>query len=126
VIVADDDALVREQIRRALIGTPDLQLVGSARDGAEAWTIALELSPDVLVLDDRLPIVDGLRVLARLRAEAPDIRIVMYVQDPATCLTAAELGAAGCVTKGGAPDALVTAIRASGSSTRERFPRRTP
>ena len=119
VIVTDDDASVRERIRRALNATTDLELIATARDGAEAWRAALELRPDVLVLDDRMPIADGLGVLARLRREAPEIRIVMYVENPANCIDAAQLGAAGCVSKGWPPDALLSAIRAAASPVRD-------
>jgi len=119
VIVADDDASVRERIRRALSAAADLELIAMARDGAEAWRTALELSPDVLVLDDSLPIVDGLDVLARLRTEAPDIRIVMHVENPANCIDAAELGATGCVSKGWPLDALLSTIRAAGGAARD-------
>ncbi len=125
VIVADDDASVRQRIRRAINTAPDLELIATARDGSEAWGTALELRPDVLVLDDRMPIVDGLGVLARLRREAPDIRIVMYVENPANCLEAAEFGAAGCVPKGWPLDALLSAIRTSGAEARDGPRRRT-
>jgi DNA-binding NarL/FixJ family response regulator len=114
VIVAHHDASVRQQIRQALDATPDLELIATARDGPEAWSSALELRPDVLVLDDRLPIVDGRSVLTRLRTEAPDIRVVMYVESSTACRDAVELGACGCVRKGAPLDDLFTTIRASG------------
>jgi len=115
VVVADDDASVRAVIRRALREEPDLELAGTARDGAEAWRTALDLSPDVLVLDDNMPAAGGLHVLARLRLERPDIKIVMYVTDAATCAGASALGAAGCVAKSESIETLVSAIRAAGS-----------
>ncbi|MDP9281686.1 MAG: response regulator transcription factor [Chloroflexota bacterium] len=119
MIVADDDVSVREQVRRALNDAPDLELIATARDGAEAWRYALELSPDVLVLDDT--IVDGLGLLARLREEAPDVRIVMYVENPTNCIEAAEMGADGCVAKDWPLDALLSMIRRSGTAARNRL-----
>ena len=110
-IVADDDAFVRERIRGALSEAPDIELIATARGGAEALRIALELRPDVLVLDDNMPIVGGLAGLARLQSEAPEIRVVMYVESPGNCIDAAAMGAASCVIKGWPLDALVWAIR---------------
>jgi DNA-binding NarL/FixJ family response regulator len=123
VIVADGDASVRQQIRYALDATPDLELIATARDGPEAWSSALELRPDVLVLDARLPIVDGRSVLMRLRTEAPDIRIVMYVESSAACRDAVDLGASGCVRKNAPLDILLSAIRASDPRAKPRVPR---
>lgn len=113
VIVADDDASVRQRVRQALNATSDLDLIAMVRDGGEAWRAALEMMPDVLVLDDAMPIAGGLDVLTRLRTEAPQIRIVLHVDDPANCIDAAQLGAAGCAGKGMPLDALLSAIRAS-------------
>jgi DNA-binding NarL/FixJ family response regulator len=123
VIVADGDASVRQQIRYALDALPDLELIATARDGPEAWSSALELRPDVLVLDDQLPIVDGRSVLTRLRTEAPNIRIVMYVKSSAACRDALDLGASSCVRKNAPLDALFAAIRASGPRAAPRVPR---
>src|SRR6266545_6000426 len=99
---------LEKRVRRAPSATTDLELIATARDGAEAWRCALELTIDALVLDDSMPIVDGLGVLARLRGEAPDVRIVIHVENPANCIDAAELSAAGCVTKGWRLEALLS------------------
>jgi DNA-binding NarL/FixJ family response regulator len=111
VIVADDDASVRDDIRRALAEMTDLELVGTARDGAEAWNLTHELQPDVLVLDDAMPIANGLHVAARLRTELPLLRIVMYVSAPENCLEAASIGAAACISKGGPLEELLAVLR---------------
>jgi DNA-binding NarL/FixJ family response regulator len=113
VIVADDDASVRDDIRRALAGMTDLELVGTARDGAEAWNLVLQLQPDVLVLDDAMPIANGLDVASRLRMELPMLRIVMYVSAPENCLQAAAIGAAACISKGRPLEELLAALRGS-------------
>lgn len=113
VIVADDDASVRDDIRRALAEMTGLELVGTARDGAEAWNLALELQPDVLVLDDAMPIASGLDIAARLRTELPMLRIVMYVSAPENCLEAASVGAAACISKGRPLEELLAALRGS-------------
>jgi DNA-binding NarL/FixJ family response regulator len=119
VIVADDDTSVRDQLRRALAEMSDLELVGTARDGAEAWNLALELQPDVLVLDDAMPIANGLDVASRLRTELPMLRIVMYVSAPENCLEAASLGAAACISKGRPLEELLAALRGSDVEARQ-------
>jgi DNA-binding NarL/FixJ family response regulator len=116
VVIAVADASIRARIRGALDATTDLALVAAARDGSEAWGIAVTLSPDVLLLDERLPIMSGLEVLARLQSEMPSMQIVMYVDSPPTCIDAVELGAAGCIPKGWPLDALLSTIRAAGSA----------
>ncbi len=116
MVIAVEGASIRARIRAALDATTDLALVATARDGAEAWGIAVTLSPDLLVLDERLPIVNGLEVLVRLQREMPAIQVVMYVDSPPTCIDAAEFGAAGCVPKSWPLDALLSTIRAAGSA----------
>lgn len=115
VVIADDDASVRDQLRRALAELTDLKLVGTARDGAEAWNAVHELRPDVVVLDDEMP-TSGLDVAVRLRTELSALRIVMYVAKPENCLQAATIGVAACVSKGRPLAELLAALRGSGVS----------
>jgi DNA-binding NarL/FixJ family response regulator len=117
VIVADDDASVRNYLRRVLAEMTDLELVGTARDGAEAWNVVHELQADVVVLDDAMP-TNGLDVAARLRTELPGLRIVMYVGNPENCLQAASIGVAACISKGRPLEELLAAIRGSGVCAR--------
>jgi DNA-binding NarL/FixJ family response regulator len=117
VIVADDDASVRNYLRRALAEMTDLELVGTARDGAEAWNFVHELQADVVVLDDAMP-TSGLDVAARLRTELPGLRIVMYVAKPENCLQAASIGVAACISKGRPLEELLAAIRGNGVCAR--------
>lgn len=113
VVIADDDASVRDQLRRAFAEVADLELVGTARDGAEAWHAVYELRPDVVVLDDEMP-TRGLDVAARLRTELSGLRIVMYVAKPENCLQAATIGVAACISKGRPLEELLAALRGSG------------
>src|SRR5690606_2226479 len=71
VLVVDDEQLVRSGLRMILESAPDVEVVGEAADGAEAVERARELRPDVVLLDIRMPGVDGLTAAARL-AELPD------------------------------------------------------
>lgn len=78
VIVADDHPLYREGIVRAIKDRPDLELVGEAADGREAIDAAAELRPDVMVLDESMPVLRGTEAIPRLREVAPEMRIVLY------------------------------------------------
>ncbi|MDP9276111.1 MAG: response regulator transcription factor [Chloroflexota bacterium] len=110
VLVADDHAMYRIAVQQLVNTAPDLEVAGVARDGAEAWSMTLELNPDVVVLDGDMPIVSGIEVLSRLRTEMPHVRIVMNTNDPAVCQIARRLGAT-CVTKDALPEVLLAAMR---------------
>jgi two-component system nitrate/nitrite response regulator NarL len=71
VLIAEDHPLYREAIARAIAGDPRLELVGQAADGEEAYALAAELEPDVLVLDQRMPLLDGIGVCERLQRHDP-------------------------------------------------------
>jgi DNA-binding NarL/FixJ family response regulator len=118
VLVADDHAMYRIAVQQLVNTAPDLEIAGVARDGAEAWSMTLELNPDVVVLDGDMPIVSGIEVLARLRTEMPQVRIVLNTSDPATSAIARGLGAE-CVAKEALPEILLAAIRGS-TATVER------
>jgi len=112
VLVADDHAMYRIAVQQLVNSAPDLEVAGVARDGAEAWNMALELNPDVVVLDDDMPMVSGIEVLARLRTEVRQVRIVLNTSDPAASAIARGFGAE-CVAKEALPEILLAAIRGS-------------
>ncbi|MBE0595256.1 MAG: response regulator transcription factor [Gemmatimonadales bacterium] len=114
VLVADDHAVVREGIRAVLASTPDFEVVGEAGDGADALARALELEPDVLVLDLSMPKMSGLTVAERLRAEHSAMRVlILSMHDhPEYVLQAVRAGASGYVLKDAQPDELRAAVRA--------------
>ena len=118
VLVADDHAMYRIAVQQLVNTAPDLEIAGVARDGAEAWSMTLELNPDVVVLDGDMPIVSGIEVVARLRTEMPQVRIVLNTSDPATSAIARGLGAE-CVAKEALPEILLAAIRGT-TATIER------
>jgi|SRR4051812_44202476 DNA-binding NarL/FixJ family response regulator len=78
VLLADDHALMRRLLRRAISAHPALEFVGEAADGAEALTLARSLTPDVIVLDLAMPELDGLQVAGELRTDLPDCAILVF------------------------------------------------
>lgn len=77
ILIADDDPEIRLLLRRILEPESLFDIVGEARDGAEAIKLTRTLSPDVIVLDLAMPRMDGLRAIPRLRRLAPDSRIIV-------------------------------------------------
>ena len=112
VMVVDDHALVRGAIRQALT-TRDVTVVGEAASAEEAMPAALNLRPDVLLLDVDLPGMSGLRLLQDLAPRLPDTRIVMLTVSDSErdMLDSISRGAAGYLTKDLSPEALQRALR---------------
>jgi two-component system NarL family response regulator len=101
VMVVDDFPMLREAIVRALDADVALEVVAESGDGDDALARAIEVGPDVLILDLRLPGRDGLEVLEQLRTRAPKIRVVVMTanEQPRTLLDAIAAGAVGYVSK---------------------------
>ena len=112
ILIVDDHALVREGIRQALT-IPGFDVVGEAGSGPEGLAKALALTPDVVVLDISLPGENGIKTAARIRAEAPEIRVLMLsVHDhPEYVLESVKAGAHGYLRKDTLPETLRDAIR---------------
>lgn len=112
VLLVDDHRLVREGLRRTL-GDAGLEVVGEAEDGEQALTMAVELRPDVALMDITMPAVDGLTVTRRLRTRAPEIRVVMLTMhdDEELLERARAAGAVGYLLKDAAGDEVVAAVR---------------
>lgn len=113
VLLADDHALVRAGLRRIVEDCPDMTVVAEAADGQEAVEKALQLHPDMAVLDISMPGMDGLEAIRRLRSQLPGLPLLvlsMYDEEP-YIVRAFEAGALGYLTKKAAPMELVAAIR---------------
>jgi len=115
VLLADDEELVRTGLRLILRTEPDLEVVGEAADGRQAVELARTTDADVLLLDLRMPVLDGLAALRAL-ADLPLAVVVLTTFDTdANVREALASGAAGFLLKDAPADRLVSAIRAAAS-----------
>jgi DNA-binding NarL/FixJ family response regulator len=115
VLLADDERLVRTGLAMIIGSESDLSVIGVACDGAEAVTLAAQLQPQVVLMDVRMPGLDGIEAAARIRGAGPDAPAVLmlttYRADDGV-RRALRAGASGYVLKDAAPTELATAIRA--------------
>jgi DNA-binding NarL/FixJ family response regulator len=118
VLIVDDHPVVRRGLRVLLEVQDGIEVAGEAGDGAAALDLAAELTPDVILLDLKLPGLDGIAVLGELRARAAAagtsparVLVLTSATEPASASLAIRSGASGVVYKDVDPDALVRAIR---------------
>lgn len=113
VVVVDDDALVRAGLRLILGGASDITIVGEAADGAQALEVVGSTSPRVVLMDIRMPTVDGVEATAALMAAANPPRVIVLTTFDADeyVLSALRAGASGFLLKDTPPEALVDAVR---------------
>lgn len=105
VLIVDDSAFVRRAVERMLAAAPEIQIVGTASDGADAVALARSLRPDVIVLDVNMPDLDGLAALQRIMEETPTGVLMLSTQThqgAKTTLRALELGAVDFLDKSSA------------------------
>jgi DNA-binding NarL/FixJ family response regulator len=115
VLLVDDHPVVRTGVRGMLAAEPDIEVVGEAGSGADAVAGAAELNPDVVLMDLRMPDLDGVAATGRILAANGEIRVVVLTtyDTDADILRAVEAGAAGYLLKDASPDELSRAIRAA-------------
>jgi len=117
VVVADDQAAVRDGLVALLSVTPGVDVVGEAADGAAAVAAAETLRPDVVLMDLRMPGVDGVEATRLIGESAPDVRVVVLTThaDDASILKALRAGATGYLTKESGRAEIARAIEAAAS-----------
>jgi DNA-binding NarL/FixJ family response regulator len=113
VVLADDQPLVRAGLRVVIAGTPDLDVAGEAATGAQAVQLARDLHPDVVVMDIRMPGMDGIEATAMITAEHAATRVVVLTtfDDDDYVYAALRAGASGFLVKDMALQDILAAIR---------------
>lgn len=101
VLAADDQRVVREGLALILSLLPGVEVAGTAADGEEALALAAELRPDVVLMDLRMPGMDGVQATRRLRAEHPSVKVIVLTTyaDDRSVVGALQAGAVGYLTK---------------------------
>ncbi|RIV36801.1 DNA-binding response regulator [Micromonospora radicis] len=121
ILIVDDDALVRAGLSMILGGTPDLEVVGEAADGSEVVAAVTACRPDVVLMDIRMPRMDGLAATEALRAlpRPPEVLVLTTFDADEHVLRALRAGAGGFVLKDTPPAEIVRAVRrvAAGEAT---------
>ena len=114
ILIADDHPLFRDGLRALLESVPDMQVIGEAATGDEALTQAHTLQPDVILMDLKMPGMNGIEATRRILYTSPHIRILVVTmfEDDDSVFAAIRAGARGYLLKGAAQDETLRAIRA--------------
>jgi DNA-binding NarL/FixJ family response regulator len=114
VVIADDHPAFRAGLRLMLGAADEMEVVGEAEDGHQVVALAAEAAPDVVVMDLRMPGLDGIEATRRVHAADPDIGVVVLTmfEDDESVFAAMRAGAGGYVLKGAEQDEILRAIRA--------------
>ena len=113
ILLVDDQTIIREGIRSLLMAHADLCVIGEAGDGAQAVELSRSLTPDVVLMDIRMPKMDGVEATRRIKAELPDTVVIVLTtfDDDEYVIKAMTYGATGYLLKDIGSDKLVAAIR---------------
>jgi DNA-binding NarL/FixJ family response regulator len=113
LLIADDHALVREGLRTMLSGEDGIEVIAEANDGQQALDVCRELGPDLVLMDVRMPVMDGLEATKRIKQEMPKTSVMMVTmhENPDYLFEAVKAGAAGYVLKDASGERLLSAVR---------------
>ncbi len=112
IVLADDHAIVRKGMRE-LLEESGMIVVGEAADGLEAVELALSLHPDLVLMDVRMPVLTGIEATRRIRADAPQVKVLVLTayDDPPYVFSLLDAGAQGYILKTADADAILRAVR---------------
>jgi DNA-binding NarL/FixJ family response regulator len=113
ILIADDHALVREGLRTMLSGEEGIEVIAEANDGQQALTLCRELQPQLVLMDVRMPVMDGLEATRKIKQEMPKTSVMMVTmhENPEYLFEAVKAGAAGYVLKDASGERLLSAVR---------------
>jgi two-component system, NarL family, response regulator LiaR len=125
ILLVDDHTVVRKGLRTFLAYDPELEVVGEAADGAQALSLARELTPDVVLMDLLMPGMDGIAATAAIRRELPETEVLALtsVLEDASVVGAVRAGAIGYLLKDTQAEALCQAIKAAAAGQVQLTPR---
>ncbi len=125
ILIADDHSVVRQGLRMFLGLDPELEVIGEARDGAEALLRAHELHPDVVLIDLLMPVMDGIAAIGAIKRDLPDIEVIALtsVLDDSSVIGAVRAGAIGYLLKDTEADDLCRAIKAAAAGQVQLSPK---
>src|ERR687889_1344946 len=113
LLIADDHALVREGLRTMLSGEDGIEVIAEAHNGEQALETCRELGPDLVLMDVRMPVMDGLEATRKIKQEMPQTSVMMVTmhENPDYLFEAVKAGAAGYVLKDASGERLLSAVR---------------
>jgi DNA-binding NarL/FixJ family response regulator len=113
ILIAEDQELIRQSLEIILGNKPDMQLVGVAEDGKKAVDMAKKLIPDIILMDIRMPEIDGVKCIKIIKEKLPQIKIIVLTtfDDDEYVFNALKNGASGYLLKGISSNELIEAIR---------------
>src|SRR5215203_6037561 len=113
ILIADDHALVREGLRTMLSGEEGIEIIAEANDGRQALILCRERKPDLVLMDVRMPVMDGLEATKKIKAEMPKTSVMMVTmhENPDYLFEAIKVGAAGYVLKDASGERILGAVR---------------
>ena len=113
LVIVDDHPVVRDGLRGMLASQPDFEVIGVAENGEGAVQLASSLKPEVMLLDLRMPVMDGVTALGEIKANSPEVNVLVLTtyDSDADILPAIEAGATGYLLKDTSREELYAAIR---------------
>ena len=114
-VLVDDEELLRRGIRLILEGAGDIEVVGEASNGRDGVQLITQQPPDIVLMDIRMPVMDGIEAVAQLKTAVPDIPVVMLTafDTDEFIVDSLHAGAMGFLLKATGPEALVASVRAA-------------